>query len=271
MSRTASFTFVVGCILALPGVASAQSPWLGVDRSARVAAEWYRPGFNNQDHLKAASSALYLSGRARVTEAVALVGEMPLALGGYKYDNDASLQAGNPYIGLEAGRTNQPVWVEMGARLPLIGSDANSGVAVGLYSDIERPSAFIPECFALSGALNVGARAPSGLGFRLRAGPEVLVPTNSHGGESESETLINYGAQVSQVTGPWELSLHAGGTWIATESGNFGERSMHQVGAGVSYATRTVRPGFTFRLPLDKDMTDVLDYVVGITLQVPLR
>ncbi len=268
MERLASLTLALGLLLAASAAAPAQSPWLGADRTSRLALELYKPGFDAQDEFKAASSVLFLSGRLRASENVALVGELPVAFGGLRFDSDASAQVGNAYVGFELGRPDQRAWVELGGRVPLVGSDPNSAVAVGMLADIDRFSSFLTEAAAISGALNVGSRAASGLGFRVRAGPELVIPTRSG---PETETLVYYGAEVSHVRGPLALSFHAGGLWMATESGSFGERSLHQAGAGASYALGGVRPGITVRLPLDKDLTEMLDYVVGITLQVPLR
>ncbi len=267
MKRIESLLLALGLLLVASATAVAQSPWLGSDRTARVALELYRPGFDQQAEFRSLSSVLFVSGRLRASERVAVIGELPVAFGGLRLA-DASAQVGNPYVGLELGRPNQPVWLELGGRVPLVGSDPNSAVIVGTFADVDRFSSFLAEGAALSGALNVGARAASGLGFRVRAGPELLIPTRSG---PDSETLVYYGAEISHVRGPLELSAHAGGLWIATESGNFGERSMHQAGAGFSYALGSVRPGLTLRLPLDKDLTEMLDYVVGFTLQVPLR
>ncbi len=268
MPRIGSITLALGWVLVAPVLAAGQSPWLGSDRAARVAVELYRPGFDQQDELKSSSYALFLSGKVRASEAVAVVGEVPVAFGGFRSDYDAATQIGNPYVGLEVGRAEQHAWLELGGRLPVVGSDAHSAVAVGLFSDIDRMSAFASEAATISAALNVGTRSSSGLGFRVRAGPELVIPTRSG---PDTEKLVYYGAQLSQVRGPLDVSVHAGGVWDVSESGNFGERTVHQAGFGASYAIGGVRPGVTVRLPLDKDMTEVLDYVVGLTLQVPLR
>ncbi len=123
----------------------------------------------------------------------------------------------------------------------------------------------------VSGALNYRVHNQSGTGVRLRIGPELCIRTTGRIGP-RTEWLGDYGAQLYHVAGPLELSAQAGGVAnLRGEDGNFGERSFHQLGLGGSYLLGAVRPGLVLRLPLDKDMTDVLDYVVGLTLQVPLR
>lgn len=262
----------LGCVLAGAGTAAAQAPWLGTDRSPRLAAEAFKPRFDAQDHLRASSSALFLSGRIQAGDAVSVVVEAPVAFGGYKLDNDGSVQVGNPYVGVELGRSRSPVWVELGGRVPLVGRDPNSAVEVGILSDIDRFSAFLPQTAALSGALDFGMKDRSGLGFRARFGPELLVNTASNNEGDDTETFVNYGAQAFWVQGPLDLRLHVGGLYAATaESGDFGERSMHQLGLAGSYLLGGVRPGISLRLPLDHDLTETLDYVLGITLEVPLR
>ncbi len=268
MARIGSLTLAAGLLLVGPAASLAQSPWLGSHGTPRVAIEVYKPGFDEQSEFKSASTALFLSGRLRGNETVALVGELPMAFGGLRQDSDASAELGNPYLGLELGRPERGVWLQLGGRLPLVGEDPSSSILVGVASDIDRYSAFMSKTAALSGALNLGIRDSSGLGFRVRGGPELLISTRSG---SDTETFMYYGAEVSHVRGPLEVSLHAGGIWVATESGSFSERSLHQGGVSASYSLGGVRPGITLRLPLDKDMTETLDYIVGLTLQVPLR
>lgn len=265
-------TLALGCVLASAGSAAAQAPWLGTDRSPRLAAEAFKPQFDNQKYVKGGSSALFLSGRIRATDAVSVIAEAPVAFGGYRTDSDASAQVGNPYLGVELGPSRSPVWVEIGGRVPLVGRDPNSGVAVGMLSDIDRFSAFLSQTAALSGAVDFGVRDGSGLGFRARFGPELLVNTASNHEGDDTETFLDYGAQGFWVQGPLDLRLHVAGLYNATaEGGDFGERSMHQLGLAASYLLAGVRPGISLRLPLDHDMTETLDYVLGITLEVPLR
>ncbi len=274
MPRSACLLLALGGLLALPARGTAQSPWLGPDHGSRVAIELFKAGFDDQFNVKAASSALFLSGRYRPTAAIAIVGEVPVAFGGtmvyYPNDQRAGTQVGNPYLGMEVGRADGKAWVELGGRLPVIGSEPSSSVDPGQLSDIDRFEAFQPQTTTLSGALNVGLRDSSGLGFRLRAGPGALIATGS--GDLYhvvTSVLLYYGAQASYLRGPLELAGHVSGNWNASaDHVSFGHASQHQLGIAGSYAVGRVRPGLTFRLPLDGDLQQSLDYVIGISLQV---
>jgi hypothetical protein len=264
MSRFSRLTLALAVGLALPLPGLAQAPWLGTDRSPRVGAELLMPRFDYQDEIRTASSALFLSGRFRAGETVTVVAELPMAFGGERYYGGARTQLGKPYVGVELGRANAPVWVEVGGHVPISVDDNGGAALVGRFADFSRQSAFL-EVLSLAGALNVGSPETSRARFRLRAGPEWLI-----GPLGGSALLLNYGAQVAGDAGPVTASLFLNGSRIATESGILGERSV-QLGTTVSCAVGGVRPGVVLRLPLDRDLRDYLDYVVGVTLEVPLH
>ena len=50
-----------------------------------------------------------------------------------------------------------------------------------------------------------------------------------------------------------------------------GERTFQQLGLGAQVTLGSVQPGITFRVPLDKDLSDTLDFVVGLTLSVHMN
>ncbi len=270
--RRITFPLALAWTLAAAGSGAAQAPWLGVDRTPRIAAELMKPGLDDSGDFHPGSSALYLSGRIRVSPTLAFVAELPVAFGGLRYDGGADALLGNAYVGVESGPVDAPVWVEAGGRLPLIGSDPNSAWLVGTNTDIDRLSAFQPKTATVSGALNVGRRNATGTGVRARLGPELYFRTSGDW-QYSTEVLMNYGAQLYRVRGPLELYAHAGGLVVVSgeDRGGFGERSLHQLGFGGSYLVGGLRPGVVVRLPLDEDLQQSINYVIGLTLQVPLR
>ena len=60
------------------------------------------------------------------------------------------------------------------------------------------------------------------------------------------------------------------GRLLASESDlDFGERSVHHLGATLAAKFRGVEPGLHFRLPIDEDLSDITNYVFGLNVTVP--
>jgi hypothetical protein len=57
---------------------------------------------------------------------------------------------------------------------------------------------------------------------------------------------------------------------LSAEDADYGERSVHQLGFAASAGLGNVRPGVHIRLPLDDDLKDALDFVIGFSLGVQL-
>ncbi len=269
MKRIASVASAIGCLLLVVGPARAQTPAIARDTLPRLTLELSKP-FDTDGELGGMASVLYASVRLPTSRGVAFLAEVPVAFGGLRYDEEAGTRLGNPYLAVELGRPGSAVSLELGGRAPLIGAEPNSGILVGMFSDVERYSAFAPQYAALSGIMNVGARSAAGVGFRARVGPELLLYTGDEH-QDKSETMLYYAGELSRESGPLTAFVRAGGTAILSEEGSFGERSLHQLGVGASYDFGGVRPGLIARFPLDHDMKDMLKYVIGLTVQVPLR
>ena len=52
---------------------------------------------------------------------------------------------------------------------------------------------------------------------------------------------------------------------------NFNERTFHELGLSVAGKFRYgIQPGLHMRVPIDKDLSDVYDYLVGLDVTVPV-
>ena len=111
-------------------------------------------------------------------------------------------------------------------------------------------------------------RSVSGVVWRLRGGPLVWLGR----GGNDTELLLHYSGQVGYESG--QISVLGGltGRAVVTEGdANLGERTLHQLGAAMAFGSGTVRPGFHVRLPVDRDLTDILDFVFGFNVAIELR
>ncbi len=215
------------------------------------------------------TSALFASVYIPASENVSIVGELPLAHFGSDVGNVSETSLGNSYLGLEIRFKDSPVYAEIGLRAPLAPGedDENASAAItGFLNDFsDRLEAFILPVTAI---LNYRYNSPKGFVLRLRGGPSILVAT---GERDKSEVGLNYGVQAWYAGKQVRVGGGLTGRAILTEEGNFGERSVHQFGVNADLLLSQVRPGVYFRLPLDKDWSDFVNFVFGLKFDVRLK
>ena len=241
-----------------------------------VSGEFFRPSYESQGSVKLSSWILLLGVKANISERVALLAELPYANGKLNFSsnffsNDRSQSAiMNPYIGLEFLSRRQKTSFEVGVRLPVADEDKALAAQAGILSDLDRFDAFIPNILAINGLLHVNSVSSGGFAFRLHAGPNFWVLTDTNNGvEDGVELLLKYAGELGYDTEQLSLSAGISGLLIATESDlDLSERTLHQFIAAVTVGLGNVRPGIQFRLPLDENTG--IDYVLGANVAIRL-
>ena len=183
--------------------------------------------------------------------------------------DDSENTLGNPYFGIELHGNNSPLYGEIGVRLPLApDTDENEAAIVGLFTElVDRAEAFISDAIPISGAINYRHKNPTGFVLRLRGGSALWIET---GEGDETELFLLYSVQAGYESSKFNFIGGFTGRWWLNEDGDFGERTFHQLGLAANVAFGVARPGISFRVPLDEDMTDILDIVYGLTLSLNL-
>jgi hypothetical protein len=88
---------------------------------------------------------------------------------------------------------------------------------------------------------------------------------NVDGSEVELYGNYNAGAMFAGRRARFEIGL-AGRIWITGENMNLSERTVHLVGFAGTCNFGTLRPGLDVRVPLDKNLSDAVDFVLGVSL-----
>ena len=263
---------IIVCVLAMVvcnvSVSVSQPIWLSREGDRVITWEFLKPNFSGDDRTSFLTSANFLSCRVRVQK-IAVVADIPFAHYGLDVEGaDVGDDAiGNPYIGVELS-SGENFFVELGARLPLApddNSDENIAVLVGILTDyVDRVEAFAVDAIPIVGAVNYLYRNPSGLGFRLRGGPSLLMAT---GERNEAEAYILYSAQLGYFGPVVNFSGGLSGRWwVTSDLDGFGEQTLHQFVFALGFTPGVVQPSVNIRLPLDQDFSDMLDWVLGVNL-----
>lgn len=254
--------------------AAGQSFWLPATEGPSVALEVLRAGFVGDSDVAGTTGVLFLSGRLPVGERLGLVLELPVARAAFDPGPQFGGTAlGNPYLGVEIGDRNEGLLFEVGARPPLAGDDKFLVHFVSSMTEFDRLEAFFPDNLSVSALASHRTEDPdTGLTLRLRGGP-IFSYYVKHEEEARSHDLyLGYGVQAHYLAGPARLLGGITGRYMVTddEPMDIAERATHQLGVAASLANGPVRPGLHLRIPLDQNLSDFINYVVGIQLQVPI-
>jgi len=254
--------------LALPVALNAQPIWLDQSQPRAIALEVLKP---KKENTKFLSSTLFLSLRLGISNNLVFVGELPFAYAGLKNPDLSDSQLGNPYLGLELAREDSPIFFEFGARVPLVGS-GNLATTLGQLTDADRLEAFAADIMSLLAAINFqNVFPPKQIFLRARAGALLSLSTGDGGGGlftsgEDSELFFLLSGQVGYDGKCVFLGAGLTGRIVLTDEGNFGRRSFLQLGANARLKLGRFRPGLHFRLPLEDDLQEVLDWVGGVSL-----
>lgn len=255
------------------GIASTslgQSLWTDKSGDHSISVEFVKPTFAGNDRADFLTSITYLSGRFSIGRNT--VGEIELPFARYgstsEYADGAETAVGNPYIGAQIN--GGKVVSRIGVRLPTASTNDGSALYVGVLTDYDRFEAFLPDVLTVAGSFTGPTRVSSQFTLSFGAGPIVAIFTEDTGGDN-AEVFAQY-FLLAELEGK-RVAVKAGltGRALVTEGDlSFSERSVHQFGVGASLITGTFRPGLHMRLPLDKDLSESIDFVAGVNCTVVL-
>ena len=267
--RTAKLRAWLGVILlaVLSPALSAQSIWVSQHTDKAVALELMKPNFDGDDGISTSTGVAFASLRLPVANSVVFVGELPFAHAGFEGMDESDNAVGNPYLGVEFHPPGSSVFWELGVRAPLA-PENNSALLIGVLTDQQRWEAFLPNMMTVRGAFNFRHRAPTGVVTRLRAGPNIWIPTEEG---PDVEVVGSYSWQVGYEAAQVSVLGGLTGQAIITEGDmDLGERTTHQAGAIVTFVAGNVRPGVFFQLPLDEDLREMVDFAFGLNVSIEL-
>ena len=256
-------SLVVCSPLLCPDSAAAQSVWLDVRGDATAGFEALRPILASTQGVSLTSGVLVLSARRLLRDGVVVEAEVPFA----RFAGDGAAPAdhefGNPYLGVEVLLRGTPLFLEVGARPPIV-SSGNAAV-IGLLSDLDRWEAFVDDLVPVGALANYEFRNASGSYARLRAGPVAWIGV----GDRDTEVIGRFGVYAGIDRGTFDVGVGLSGFGVLTEGGSLGERTRWQATISGATAAGPVRPGVDVRFPVDRDLQNLLDAVIGVRLSIP--
>ncbi len=277
-----AMAMVITAAWSLPALLTAQSIRLDGHQHPALALEILKPNFDDAFFLSNTTfptSVMFLSLRYPLSARAAVVTELPFAHGGVEFstgsdggENVSGSALGNPYLGLEIGGENSLFFAEIGARAPMTRIN-NLGTSIAVLAEFaERLEAFVPDYLPLIALANFQYRHHNGLSLRLRCGPSFWINTERQENDDATEWFLLYSAQAGYETETVSVQGGANGRWfLSVGEGSFGERTVHELGLAASLGLGRAWPGVQFRLPLDADLKEILDFSFGFHIGIRLR
>ncbi|MFQ5823225.1 MAG: hypothetical protein ACE5JB_04140 [bacterium] len=266
LSRNLKALFIALFILLLSSSLSSQPIW--IDQNQTFALEILKPDFDGANNTTLLTSTLFFSVRWPLAEELIFVGELPFAHGELESPESSSEdKLGNPYLGLEIKSEDSRTFLELGLRLPIV-SSSNFATFVGSYSDWDRFEAFTSDIVTIMGIVNFRQKNPSNFFLRLRGGPSILFDTE---GEEDPILYTVFSGQLGHESEEFTIEGGLTGRLVVSGEGNLGERTFLQLGIAASVGLGQVRPGVHFRLPIEDDLNEVIDFVLGFNLGFQIK
>lgn len=266
--RTAAVAAALQFVLAAG--AAGQAPWLGPRAGDGVSLEAVHPGLAQMD-VTPSTGAYFFSLRLPLSRVLRLVGEVPYSHVGFERTSEfqdppeGGDMIGNPYLGVEWRPEGSILSVDAGGRPPL--AEYRSWRYAAMMADVNRMDAF-HDVLSLAARLNLRWPVPgSHWVLAAEGGPGLWWDPDGAG--EDTDVMVGWGAQVWYESRLLNVGTGITGLVHQSGEGELSERSWHQLGIAANLRVGSVRPGLVIRLPVGANMRDVLDYAIGLQLNVP--
>ncbi len=233
--------------------------------------EWMKPSFDGGDGITFMTSATLISGQYQVTPSIAVAARLPITHMGFSEEGfgDSNTSLGNVYLGGRYARPMSNSQVDFGFYLPTSGGgdDLLNSNFVGFMADYDRLEAYMMDTFGIQGLYSYAHSIQDGVRLEGSIGPSFLIYTSDV--DDKTDLLAHYGVRGWYDTRVVSIGAGFSGTGILTaEDASFGERTVHQGTLYLAGNAGSIRPHGFFRLPLDEDLSESVNYVFGLGLSV---
>lgn len=261
--------------LSVSKTTNAQQIWLDQEMGNNFTVEYLKPSIDNFFfEYSFLSSAWFFSGQFQTSDRTHLIIDIPFSyakMGESQFfqdaDPDSETMIGNPYIGIK--HFTEKNILEFGVRLPLASEGKPNAADIGILSDFDRLEAFFAAGFdilTISGKIHSMRELSDVFNLRWTYGSTIWIPLEERD-FVDDEVFFDYAliGELSQES----FGLKAGiiGSAIITENpDDFSDRFIHQFGINASYLTGNLQPGIHLRTPIQGDLKELINHVIGLNV-----
>jgi hypothetical protein len=169
---------------------------------------------------------------------------------------------GNLYLGYEFKSNRRNSTIEFGVRFPLA-SEKKLAPLVGAIGDFDRMELYMPNVFSIS-ALTRYRSPREKIFFNVIGGPTIMVRTKKEPYQDKTEILLSLSLRGGIIIQPLKIGVGYSGRFIVTEDGDLSDRIIHQIGVLVNISIGPSELGFYYRVPIDKNLKEIIKNVIGV-------
>ena len=256
------------------GNASAQALWDKMDPGSLISFEVHKPVLNDDEQYfeySPLSSATFVNGRFHLSESFAMAADMPLSFASVEGTSpfvpdevsESEFLVGNPFVGIQYVQPHRIF--EFGARLPIVEHGTEFAESIGMYSDLDRNEAFLPDVTTIYGRAYRNVRRTTGFRTAFQSGATVMIPDHE---SADAQLFFDYRADAGFDTGIFSLAGGLTGRMNLTdEFDDFSDRYRHHLHALATLKLGGFEPGVHFKIALDENIRELIDYTFGIHIQ----
>lgn len=258
--------FVLIALFGVSGSAMSHVYWMKSHKEQEISLEYMRMSYDNSREFHNPYNYNF-SGYFHMTGKAYLAAQLPVA----QEWNDALV--GNPYLGVELiDREKSAMFLQLGIRMPLTTDDL-------LLSNVDWTShliaadqfeSFMPFTWVLQPVVGYQWILPRGEKrrdvIRLSAGPTALLPANA---DNFALFDMNAEAWLTYANG-FEFGAGLQGRVPINDHDMFAESFIALTSVGARFHLHHVHPGIRFTLPLTKDFSDDVNFIIGVDATVDL-
>lgn len=156
---------------------------------------------------------------------------------------------------------------ELHVDLPIASEYGDDDYATGfaIFTDYERFERFLADAWSVGGSVAPQRELPSGAIVGGRLGATLLMPTEDG---PDSELFVLPGAFATLPAGSARIGAELSASVIMSEEGlSFAQRSIFLGTLSVALPNASAAPELYLRLPLDDDLGEVIDFVLGVRVR----
>jgi hypothetical protein len=198
--------------------------------------------------------------------------------------NGSEFALGNLYVGVQMQSTamaEQNMSFALGARFGTADNEKANALAIAGVADFLNYQRYYAKAWSLYFNFSQGSNPLNRLVFGYEMGLDLIfkdrpvfymidtqTSTRTEVGSSiDSDSWVHYGFHISGRDGPFLLRTELAGVFLLSEPHlSITERFVKELAFGLFLEGETFRPGVYYVLPLDDDVNDVLNDVVGFKL-----
>jgi|GEM_PF-6700991 len=271
----------------LPVPLSAQQLWSSDYPGSSLSVEYLHPSFQKQVFGSYSGFVLLFSGRIAVAEDVHLSAEFPyvgttvdMAYVNYLYDpstgqytfiqqrtKESRSTIGNLSVGVEFGSAESKGRFRV--TIPTISEDQTGSAIAGLLGDLWNQERYAAKLLGIAGGYTYQPVFQNGLGVMFGISPFLWIPVGINEGGRDTEFSVDYAAGVG-YRGEWlKVGLGLGGRMLLTEDEWInGKKALHFFKAESDFRIGILQPGISVRLPLDREVSNILGSTIAFRVQV---